>query len=57
MRKGYGRIVDMEYEGNGNRFTEFELSGLDAGKLEVMRKSERREVLRAAGLNPDEYDF
>lgn len=57
MRKGYGRIADMEYEGNGNRFTEFELSGLDAGKLEVMRKSERREVLRAAGLNPDEYDF
>ena len=57
MGKGYGRFHDIEYEGNRNGFTEFELSGLDAGKLEVMRKSERREVLSAAGLNPDEYDF
>lgn len=57
MRKTYEKYPDMEYEGSGNRFTEFELSGLDAGKLEVMRKAERREVLRAAGLNPDEYDF
>lgn len=57
MGKGYSRSLAMESEGNGNSLTEFELSGLDAGKLERMRRSERREVLRAAGLNPDEYDF
>ena len=37
--------------------TEFELSGLRAEELEVMTGKERREVMRNAGLNPDEYDF
>lgn len=37
--------------------TEFELSGLIAEELEVMAAGERREVMRKAGLNPDEYDF
>lgn len=37
--------------------TEFELSGLIAEELEVMTARERREVIRKAGLNPDEYDF
>lgn len=37
--------------------TEFELSGLIAEELEVMTARERREVIREAGLNPDEYDF
>ena len=37
--------------------TEFELSGLRAEELEVMTGKERREVMRTAGLNPDEYDF
>lgn len=37
--------------------TEFELSGLRAEELEVMTGKERREVMRNAGLNPDEYDY
>lgn len=37
--------------------TEFEMSGLDAEELGFMRADERRAVIEAAGLNPDEYDF
>lgn len=37
--------------------TEFELSGLNADELGFMRADERRAVMEAAGLNPDEYDF
>ena len=37
--------------------TEFELSGLCAEELGFMRIEERRAVIEAAGLNPDEYDF
>ncbi len=37
--------------------TEFELSGLNADELGFMRADERRAVIEAAGLNPDEYDF
>lgn len=37
--------------------TEFEKSGLDAGVLERMSRQERRKVIEAAGLDPDEYDF
>ena len=37
--------------------TEFELSGLVAEELEVMSSSKRRETMRRAGLNPDEYAF
>ncbi len=37
--------------------TEFELSGLRAEELEMMTGKERREGMRNAGLNPDEYDF
>jgi len=40
-----------------NQKTEFEMSGLDAEKLEYMDAYERREVLEAAGLDLDEYDF
>lgn len=41
----------------GEYKTEFELSGLDASELEMMRGTERRKVMLEAGLNPDEYDF
>ncbi|MCI8320657.1 MAG: hypothetical protein HFH02_06235 [Dorea sp.] len=37
--------------------TEFELSGLNADELGFMRADERRMIIEAAGLNPDEYDF
>ena len=37
--------------------TDFERSGLDAEALGFMKAGERRQVLEAAGLNPDEYDF
>lgn len=37
--------------------TEFERTGLDAEELGFMRADERRAVIEAAGLNPDEYDF
>lgn len=37
--------------------TEFEMSGLNADELGFMRADERRAVIEAAGLNPDEYDF
>lgn len=37
--------------------TELELSGLDPEALEFMDAEERRETLRNAGLDPDEYDF
>ena len=37
--------------------TELELSVLDPEALEFMDAEERRETLRNAGLDPDEYDF
>lgn len=37
--------------------TEFELSGLNADELERMSGVERRKIMKAAGLNPDDYDF
>jgi hypothetical protein len=37
--------------------TEFELTGLDADKLECMDIDERRKTLEDAGLDPDDYDF
>lgn len=32
-------------------------AGLDYDELELMDPEERREVLEAAGLDPDEFDF
>lgn len=32
-------------------------AGLDYDELEMMDPDERREVLEAAGLNPNDYDF
>ena len=57
----YG-VVNSMYEYNQDvifieEMTEFEKSGLDADALGYMRGAERRRVLLAAGLNPDEYDF
>ena len=49
-----GMFLQKSYE---TEQTEFELSGLRAEELEVMTGKERREVMRNAGLNPDEYDF
>lgn len=40
-----------------DEMTEFEKTGLDASALERMSRQERRNVMEAAGLNPDEYDF
>lgn len=37
--------------------TEFEASGLDADELEFMDPEERREALKDAGLDPEDYDF
>ena len=33
------------------------LAGINPEELEFMDGKERREVLEAAGLNPDDYDF
>ena len=32
-------------------------AGIDPEKLEFMTGEERRKILRAADLNPEEYDF
>ena len=37
--------------------TELELSGLDPEELEFMDIEERKKVLKAAGLDPQKYDF
>ena len=49
-KKYFDRLEDMGK-------TEFELSGLDAEKLESMPSDQRRKVLMSAGLDPDKYDF
>lgn len=41
---------DVDYE-------ELELEGLDYDELSYMDEEDRREVLEAAGLDPDDYDF
>ena len=45
-------LEDYDYE-----MTELELSGLDPERLGFMSSKERNEVLRRAGLKPEEYDF
>lgn len=45
-------VEDLDYEK-----TELELSGLDPERLGFMESKERREVLLAAGLVPEEWDF
>lgn len=47
----------MNDETMRDKRTEFEKSGLDADALEMMSRAERKKVMEAAGLNPDEYDF
>ena len=37
--------------------TGLELSGLDPEELEFMDIEERKKVLKAAGLDPQKYDF
>ena len=62
----YTRINDMGntihqtnvfYKSDNEEVYELERLGTDAEKLGFMRRSERRKVLKEAGLNPDEYDF
>lgn len=48
-----GDIYDEEDED----LTELEEAGLDPKELEFMDDNERREVLEAAGLDSDEFDF
>lgn len=54
-----GSLIEVMFmqKSSDTEKTEFELSGLIAEELEVMDARERREVIRKAGLNPDEYDF
>lgn len=47
-------MSDLNQDGE---MTELELAGIDPEELEFMDGDERREVLEAAGLNPDDYDF
>ena len=37
--------------------TELEEAGLDPEELEFMDDDERREILEAVGLDPDDFDF
>ena len=50
------RKEEMGY-GMDDGLTELELSGLNPEELGYMTGVERRRILEAAGLNPDEYDF
>ena len=54
-----GSLIEVMFLQNSyeTELTEFELYVLRAEELEVMTGKERREVMRNAGLNPDEYDF
>ena len=55
MQCGKGE-AEMGY-GMEDGLTELELSGLNPEELGYMTGVERRRILEAAGLNPDEYDF
>lgn len=44
-------------ENQNSMKTELELSGLDPEELEFMDIEERKKALRAAGLDPESYDF
>ena len=50
---GYVSINDEEDED----LTELKEAGLDPEELKFMDDDERREVLEATGLAPDEFDF
>ena len=49
--------TNVFYKSDNEEVYELERLGTDAEKLGFMRRSERRKVLKEAGLNPDEYDF
>lgn len=44
-------------ENQDNMKTELELSGLNPEELEFMDIEERKAALKAAGLDPQKYDF
>ena len=43
--------------GSGDEIDAMEAAGLSYEELLLMDEDERREVLEAAGLNPDDFDF
>ena len=43
--------------GSGNEIDALEAAGLSYEELLLMDEGERREVLEAAGLDPDDFDF
>lgn len=57
----FGIIQSLVQEASGEMYdddlTELEEGGLDLKELEFMDDDERREVLEAAGLDSDEFDF
>lgn len=46
-----------EYEDEDDLELELLAAGLDIDELEFMDPDERAELLEAAGLNPDDFDF
>lgn len=46
-----------EYEDEDDLELELLVAGLDIDELEFMDPDERAELLEAAGLNPDDFDF
>lgn len=58
MEFGFIQSLDKEvYDEENEELTELEEAGLDLEGLEFMDDDERREVLEAAGLDPNEFDF
>lgn len=45
------------YDEDDEDLTELEEAGLDLEELEFMDDDERREILEAVGLDPDDFDF
>ena len=49
--------MDINMNNQNNEKTELELSGLNPEELEFMDIEERKAALKAAGLDPQKYDF
>lgn len=49
--------MDINMKNQNNEKTELELSGLNPEELEFMDIEERKAALKAAGLDPQKYDF
>lgn len=47
----------LNMKNQNNEKTELELSGLNPEELEFMDIKERKAALKAAGLDPQKYDF